>query len=91
MGKRYEQKDNAYAPDSIAAHEPDTAKPLSVSDIPLRDAYATDTVKYDVVIGSPKNGKVAYKKIDSAWVILDSAETLKMLLWQVEQHEKLYK
>lgn len=31
MGRRYEQKDNAYAPDSIAAHEPDSARPLSIT------------------------------------------------------------
>src|SRR5436190_12424650 len=32
---------------------------------------------YDIMINSPQKGRVAYKKRDSAWVVLDSAETFK--------------
>lgn len=48
-------------------------------------------IYYDVYISSPEKGRVAYKKRDSAWVITDSAETLKMLLFQMEQQSKLYR
>lgn len=86
MGRRYEQKDNAYAPDSIAAHDSDSTRPLDSANYVL-----TDGIYYDVAIGSPKTGRVAYKKRDSAWVILDSAETLKQLLYMVDQQSKLYR
>lgn len=46
---------------------------------------------YDVMVQSPKKGMVAYKKRDSTWVILDSAEALKMLLWSAEQQAKMYR
>lgn len=51
----------------------------------------THGIYYDVMISSPKKGIVAYKKRDSAWVILDSAEAFKRLLWMVEQQSKMYR
>ena len=93
MGERTDPQEDIYImPDSIAGHEPDTVKmpPLYIDTGEAWSVYETSGVWYDVWISSP-NGCAAYKKRDSAWVIFDSVETFKRLLFMAELQSKMYK
>ncbi len=85
--------DTAY---SIYAGVTDTAKPVqSVASTLKFDAdsniFSGTTIIYDVFLSSPENGTVAYLKPDSPWVVIDSSETLKMLLRLMEQEAFYHK